>query len=96
VAGFCNTQVLRARISPLSEAEERTTRLKRMFSPVALFIFSFALYVSNLEIWMGVKQPLIPDVGTYLFDNVQIQIKSLAGWILPGNVSVGSIATRAQ
>ena len=87
--------MLRARISPFSEAEERTTRLKRMFSPVALFIFSFALYVSNLD---GSKvafdhaaevvrkqrpQFLIPDVGTYLFDNVQIQIKSLAGWILP-------------
>ena len=73
---------------------------------IYLFICSIRLQLGNLD---GSKaafdhaaevvrkqrpQFLIPDVGTYLFDNVQIQIKSLAGWILPGNVSVGSIATR--
>ena len=31
-------------------------------------------------------QFLIPGVGTYLFDSVRLQIKLMAGWVLPGNL----------
>ncbi|KAL8820716.1 MAG: hypothetical protein Q9191_007458 [Dirinaria sp. TL-2023a] len=36
-------------------------------------------------------QFLISDVGTYLFEDVQCQIKSLAGWILPKNDFITSV-----
>lgn len=31
-------------------------------------------------------QFLIPGVGTYLFDSVRLQTKSVAGWVWPGIV----------
>jgi len=64
---------------------------------IYLFICSTRLKLGNLD---GSKaafnhavevfrkrrpQFLIPGVGTYLFDDVQCQIKSLAGWMLPRN-----------
>ena len=70
---------------------------------IHLFICSTRLQLGNLE---GSKaafnhavevfrtrgpQFLIPGVGTYLFEDVQRQIKSLAGWILPRDDFITSV-----
>jgi len=65
---------------------------------ISLFICSMRFQLGNLyggraafshamEVMDGkTPQFLIPGVGTYLFDHVRLQIKSVAGWVLPGIV----------
>jgi len=50
---------------------------------------SRAAFDRAMEIINGkMPQFLIPGFGTYLFDSVRLQIKSVAGWVMPGTVEL--------
>ena len=50
---------------------------------------SRAAFNRAMEIINGkMPQFLIPGFGTYLFDSVRLQIKSVAGWVMPGTVEL--------
>ena len=109
--GHVRALIARARISPLSEAEERWSdalNWNRKYNPLEEEVFTCGLvylFICFIRFQLGnwdgsraafnhamqiingrMAQFLIPGVGTYLFDSVRLQIKSVAGWVLPGNV----------